>query len=88
MVVVCSALRPVHRAAIRGDLVGVTFVGLVVAPEVLRQRLEQRAGHFAGVDLLDAQLRTLEVDDQVLTVDGEAPPDDVAAAIVAAIPTR
>ena len=87
VVVACSALRSAHRATIRGDLTGVTFVDLVVAPEVLRQRLEQRAGHFAGVDLLDSQLRTLEVDDQVLTVDGEAPPDDVAAAIVAAIPT-
>jgi gluconokinase len=87
VVVACSALTPAHRATIHGDLAGVAFVDLVVAPDVLRHRLGQRAGHFAGADLLDSQLRTLAVDDQVLPVDGEQPPDEVAAAIVAAVLT-
>ena len=83
VVVACSALRAAYRATIRGDLRGVVFVELVVDPEVLRRRLERRAGHFAGPALLDSQLHTIEVDDQVRTVDGTQPPDEVADAIVA-----
>ncbi|MFN8027157.1 MAG: gluconokinase, GntK/IdnK-type [Acidimicrobiia bacterium] len=85
VVVGCSALTPAHRAVLRGDLTDVHFVDLVVTPAELERRLESRTGHFAGPDLLPSQLRTLEVDDRVATVDGEQPPATVADAVLAAL---
>ena len=85
LVVACSALTPAHRAALAGDLAGIWFVDLVVTPAELQRRLAARAGHFAGPDLLASQLRTLAVDDRVVTVDGERPPAEVADAVVAAV---
>lgn len=85
VVLACSALTPAYRDALRGDLADVVFVDLVVHPDELTRRLRSRAGHFAGPDLLPSQLRTLTVDDRVLTVDGEQPPAAVADAVVAAL---
>ena len=84
-VLACSALRGDYRGTLRGDLAGVRFVALVADPAVVAERLRRRAGHFAGEALLASQLATLELGPDVTTVDADGPPEDVAAAVVAAI---
>jgi gluconokinase len=88
VVVACSALTPEARTVLRGAGDDVVFVDLAVGADELHRRLAERQGHFAGPALLDSQLRTLEIDDRVLTVDGEQAPGVVAEAVVAALPGR
>lgn len=86
-VLACSALKRDYRRRLRGDLAGVVFVALLVDRAALTERLSRRASHFAGPELLASQLSDLEVDD-VLSVDGERRPRDVADAILAALSHR
>ncbi len=81
-VLACSALTDEHRRLLAGDDEGcVRYVHLDVPADVLRGRLEARGGHFAGPDLLDSQLDTLEPPAGALRVDGTPAPDAVAAAV-------
>jgi gluconokinase len=59
-VLACSALSAYHRGRISGGLRGVRLVYLKTPPDVLRERLRKRRGHFAKDTLLDSQLATLE----------------------------
>ena len=72
-VIACSALRQAYRRILADGVAGVQFVFLSADPALLRQRLSQRAGHFAGASLLDSQLAVLE------------PPED-AIALTTALP--
>lgn len=73
LVLACSALSAQHRTQLVGALRPVRFVYLKTAPEVLRERLVTRRGHFAKSDLLDSQLTTLEEPGaDALVVDGAA----------------
>lgn len=73
-VLACSALSDHHRTRISGGLRGVRFVYLKTPPDVLRERLRTRRGHFAKETLLDSQLATLEEpgEEIALTVNGAA----------------
>jgi len=85
LVLACSALRRAYREQLTGGLTGVVCVALVAPPDVLRRRLESRVGHYAGPELLASQLATLELGDDVVTVDTTRPVADVVAAVVAAL---
>ena len=87
VVLACSALTPGARARLAAGL-PVRFASLTVPPAVLAERLEQRRHHFAGAALLPSQLATLELGPDVVAVDGDRPPADVAAAVVAALTGR
>ena len=81
----CSrALRSSARIATpcATDSIELVFVQLVVSEDVLAKRLNSRAGHYAGPAILPSQLATLEPGDDVVAVNGELPPDEVADAIV------
>jgi len=67
-----------HRRLTRG-VARVAFVALVAPREVLAARLAGRHGHFAGPALLDSQLATLELGDDVVTVDATGPLETTAA---------
>ncbi|HEX5369623.1 MAG TPA: gluconokinase [Dehalococcoidia bacterium] len=58
-VLACSALRRAYRDELRVGT-GVTFVYLKGSYEEIAQRLRERHGHFAGVQLLASQFETLE----------------------------
>jgi carbohydrate kinase (thermoresistant glucokinase family) len=78
VVLACSALKRSYRDVLRQGLDDLYFVQLAVSEHVLAMRLRSRAGHYAGVELLPSQLATLELDDDVIAVDGELAPEAVA----------
>jgi gluconokinase len=77
-VLACSALKRRYRDELRAAAPQrVSFVFLAVPYETLRERLRKRTGHFAGANLLESQLATLEpleADEPGITVDGAAAP--------------
>ena len=64
VVVACSALKRIYRELIRERCRNagrpLKFVHLDVAPEVVRQRVADRPGHFMGTDMVDSQFAALE----------------------------
>ena len=87
-VLACSALKASYRHALRDGLGDVQFVQLAVSPDALAARLHTRTDHYAGPAMLPSQLRTLELGDDVIKVDGELAPDAVAAEVVKAVAAR
>ena len=80
LVLACSALTPAYRQRLSRGVADVAFVALVAPRDVLVERIAHRRGHFAGTDLLDSQLATLELGDDVKTVDTTGSLEDVVAA--------
>jgi gluconokinase len=56
----CSALRRTHRARLCAAAEDILFVWLDVPSSELRERLQQRRGHFMPAELLGDQLATFE----------------------------
>lgn len=84
LVLACSALTPAYRQRLSRGVPDVAFVALVAPRDVLMERIADRRGHFAGTDLLDSQLATLELGDDVQVVDATKPLEEVVAAAVRA----
>ena len=59
-VVTCSALKRQYRDILMGDRQGVRLVYLEGSPNVIRERLASRQGHFMPPALLDSQFAALE----------------------------
>jgi carbohydrate kinase (thermoresistant glucokinase family) len=83
----CSALKKNYRLAIAAAAKRpVLFVHLHGDPDVLRNRIEQRQGHFMPASLLDSQLATLEIPDRsehAVTIDiNQKPAAIVSEALV------
>jgi gluconokinase len=89
-VVACSALRRRYRDLLREADGRVRFVHLSGDPSLIAERMTQRRGHFMPRDLLASQYRTLEPltdDEDGLTVDVEAPPDEIVERVEAWLAT-
>jgi gluconokinase len=80
LVLACSALTHSYRERLARGVADVAFVALVAPRDVLEARISGRHGHFAGTSLLDSQLETLELGDDVKTVDATGPVEEVVAA--------
>lgn len=83
--IACSALKRAYRDAIRSEASRTLFVELDGSTELLRQRLDDRTGHFMPASLLDSQLRTLESlqeDERGFRVSIAPPLEAVVTAIV------
>jgi gluconokinase len=85
LVLACSALKHDYRLRLTRGVADVVFVALVAPRDVLMDRIADRRGHFAGTDLLDSQLATLELDDDVKVVDATKPFEEVVAAARSAV---
>jgi len=89
VVLAFSGLRAAHRALLRTRSgLGLLFLFLHGAPELIAQRLGARAGHFMPPSLLESQFETLETpnaEPDVLPIDIAPPPPQMIAAAVAAI---
>jgi gluconokinase len=87
-VIACSALRRRYRDAIRDACPTAEFVELVVPPEELVERVDDRPGHFMPPALLGSQLATLEPladDEQGVRVLNTGPVDDVVTRAITAL---
>jgi gluconokinase len=81
LVLACSALKHAYQDYLGRHSDDVRYVLLTGPPELLRARLDARAGHFMNPALFTSQLETLEPPEHALTVDVTPPPDEVAAQI-------
>lgn len=79
-IMTCSALKQTYRDVLTRDIPnGVCrFVLLEVPIEILRERIENRSGHYMNPALLQSQLDTLELPQDALRVDATGPPAVVA----------
>ena len=59
-IVAGSALKRIDRDRIRQQTGPVVFLFLDGNPELIRQRMQKRVGHYMQAGLLDSQLQTLE----------------------------
>ena len=59
-IVACSALKKIYRDRIRHAAGPVVFLFLNGKPELIRERMQQRKGHYMHAGMLDSQLQTLE----------------------------
>jgi gluconokinase len=81
-VLACSLLTRTHRAvALEGNEAHVRLVYLRASRPLLQARLTGRTGHFAGVALLDSQLRLLEEPADALVLDASHSLDQLVQAI-------
>ena len=88
-VLACSALSNEIRERLRMDVIDARccFVHLCGEPDLIRQRLAARTGHFFGADLLDSQFRALQPPgpSEALSIDIDRPIGAVVDAILAAL---
>jgi carbohydrate kinase (thermoresistant glucokinase family) len=85
-VVGCSALKRAYRDILRGGRPEVRFVHLQGDPELIRERMAGRRGHYMPVTLLPSQLATLEPpapDEDAIVVDVGGTPEAIADAVLA-----
>lgn len=85
-VVTCSALKRAYRDELRTARGRVRFVHLTGSPELLAERMAHRSGHFMPTSLLPSQLATLEPlahDEDGVTVDVAASPEEIADSVLA-----
>lgn len=83
LVVSCSALKRRYREVLRGAAPGLRLVHLQGSLAVLRQRMDQRRGHYMPPSLLDSQLATLEppgADESALALDIDRPAEQITEA--------
>lgn len=79
-VLACSALKGDYRQILGQGSDRVKWVYLKGSPALIRQRLQQRQGHYMKADLLLSQFDTLEEPAHALWVDiGQSPTEIVTA---------
>ena len=83
VVLACSALKRKYRDRLSAD--GVRFVYLEGAPELIRQRLQARHGHFATDSILASQFQDLEVPEDAIAVSVDKTPEAIAEEILASL---
>lgn len=84
VILACSALKQEYRQALVPPNVSrdqARFVYLHASAALLRERLSHRVGHFAGPELVDSQLQTLEEPADALWVDASCPPEEIVERI-------
>lgn len=86
VVLACSALRESYRGILGKDL-AVVWIYLKGSPEVIRERIEERHGHFAKEDLLKSQFDTLEEPADAMIVNADGTPEDILRDILSRLPT-
>jgi gluconokinase len=81
IILACSALKKIYRDRLR-ELAGpIRFVVLTAGRTLLEERLAHRE-HFMPGSLLDSQLNTLELGEDVVVIENDSPPEQVAGRLV------
>jgi len=82
-VLACSALKATYRQILGRNLPELRFVYLSADPELLRQRLARRRGHYMKVEMLESQLASLEPPGpDAVTVDATGTPGSIVSRIL------
>ena len=87
-VVTCSALKRAYRDILLAGRPDVRLVYLKGDKALIAARMAARKGHFMPPGLLDSQFATLEepaADERPIVVDVTASPDEIVAAVLAAL---
>ncbi len=84
IVLACSALKKIYRDRLRELASPIRFFVLTAERGLLEERLAHRE-HFMPGSLLDSQLNTLELGEDVVVLANDASPEQVAETLVAAI---
>ncbi|HEX2254950.1 MAG TPA: gluconokinase, GntK/IdnK-type [Thermoanaerobaculia bacterium] len=84
-VVAVSALRRAHRRMLHAGDPRVLLVHLHAPGAVLARRLEARAGHFFGPELVASQLAALEQPRRALRLDAALPVDEIVERVAARV---
>jgi gluconokinase len=88
-VLACSALKRSYRDALRRAAPELALVHLAGSPSLLAERIAARPGHYMPPSLLPSQLALLEApgsDERAITLDVQAPTDELVAAILRTLP--
>jgi gluconokinase len=84
-VLACSALKSIYREqlkrASRSPVNQVRFVYLRISPEVARERLQNRKGHFMPANLVSSQFEALEEPGDAIIINAALSPDEAAAQV-------
>lgn len=86
-VLACSCLKESYRQILI-DSAKVTLVYLDITPELARERLTQRQGHFFKADLLESQFAALQKPDNAIKVSCTDEPACMVEAIVRQLAKR
>jgi gluconokinase len=87
-VVTCSALKRSYRDVLRDGHPSVRFCHLITEVDLIRGRMEHRAGHFMPPTLLASQVATLEPlepDENGVVVDVSGTEEEVLQAVLKAL---
>jgi gluconokinase len=88
VVVTCSALKRSYRDLLCDGHPSVWFAHVTADAELIRDRLQHRAGHYMPASLLDSQLATLEPlqdDEPGARISGAGAPDAVVDSLLATL---
>ena len=84
LVLACSALKEKYREVLDQDLLPTRLVYLKGDPELIRERLEKRQGHYMDPNLLKSQFDALEIPKEgegAHYVDISSAPEDIVSAV-------
>jgi gluconokinase len=82
-VITCSCLKRAYRDLVRDSPADVRFLYLQVEPEVARERVGGRKGHFFDQDLVASQFEALEPPRRGVTLDATRPVEELVGEAIA-----
>jgi gluconokinase len=88
VVVTCSALKRSYRDLLRDGHPSIWFAHVTADADLIRQRVENRTGHYMPSSLLDSQLATLEPldeDEPGASISGAGAPDAVVTELLSVL---
>jgi len=80
-ILACSALKQKYRDFLSQNF-EITWVYLKGDKALIKERLKQRQGHYAGVPLLDSQFDSLEEPQNAIVLDISNPPERLVEALI------
>ncbi len=81
-ILACSALKETYRTLLSSKFSDVIWVHLSGSPDLIRDRIEKRSGHFMNTDLLTSQFNDLEIPEYGIRVDISESPEKIIDNII------
>lgn len=85
LVLACSALKESYRKILLQGNPNIKLVFLEGSEKLIRQRLENRKGHYMSPALLTSQFGALEIPRNALVQNISAPPEEIVQSILSKI---